>query len=108
MAPEDQVARNGTLFYSTTKTYTSGEMDVYDRAKTAVQVLALGFGQQKDESAAVVLCRIVEKALENGEPTRPGESGTPTPTPGSAASSTRSVAVVMWGVAVLSVVAVML
>jgi hypothetical protein len=101
MDPEDAVYPNSTVFYSTSKTFTDGETAEFNRSKSAVQVLALGFEEKAwNGSQAVVLCQVLKKGLGTDESAKPE--------PGSAASSTRSVAVVMFGVAVLTVVGVML
>jgi hypothetical protein len=51
---EPAVYSNSTVFYTTSKTYTRGESTEFDRAKGAVQILALGFeGENKPEPILV-------------------------------------------------------
>jgi hypothetical protein len=85
---------NGTLFYSTTKTYSGNDLDVFNQSKHALQVLAMNFKSKDGSSDPIILCRIVEKAPSS-------------PEVGSATVSTQSTAA-LWVTAFLSTLGIML
>jgi hypothetical protein len=85
---------NGTLFYSTTKTYSGNDRKVFNPSKHALQILAMNFKSQDGSSDPIILCCIVEKAPSS-------------PEVGSATVTTQNT-VAMWITAVLSTLGIML
>jgi hypothetical protein len=85
---------NGTLFYSTTKTYSGNDREVFSQSKHALQILAMNFKSQDGSSDPIILCCIVEKAPSS-------------PEVGSATVTTQNT-VAMWITAVLSTLGIML
>jgi hypothetical protein len=104
------LSRDGTLLHHTADTYLSNGSTPtpLDQMKSALRVFIMNFkygpGLRGGESNATVLCRIVDRAADLPNSTNPPEASA-TSSAGSIGGS-RSM-IVLWGIAMVSVLAVL-